>query len=121
MHFAYMNPDNRISLDPSKRMSDAEIFDRMRPYINERLFIVFGPGLSVPIYDHSELAVVSRMVSRYCNHDDGGEVLSDPFFSNSAWNYSLFDKVPECTPSIPSDSDQAIGSSRSNPIYIPHA
>lgn len=127
MHFANMSPDNRIPFRTGQRMSDAEIFDQMRPYVNERLLVVFGPGISVPIYDHSELAVVARMVSRYNNQDDGGEVLHDPFFSTSAWNYNLFEKVPECTDVLPCDCDQTgatlenthKGSSRSNPIFIP--
>lgn len=137
MHFARIYPENRIPIPRQRPISDVQIMDQMRPFLKDRLMIVYGCGQHVPIYDENELAVVARMVSRYYQSDDS-EVLRDSFYANSLWNSYL---LPTHTDGslIPSDSDQvegtpmkviddimqdidthrnAIGSSKSNPIFI---
>ena len=129
MHFAKGYPEIRIPISTKRPISDVEIMDQMRPHIKDRLYIVYGCGQSVPIYDEAELAVVARMVSRYYLTEED-EVLRDSFYSNNLWASYLLPTKPDGS-LIPSDCDQVvgtgmqviedtIGSSKSNPIFIHH-
>lgn len=91
MYFTHSNKE-RVSIGSGSRLTDLEVFMRVSPYLNRKLYIHYGSGQRVRVYDESELSVVSRMVAAYYNFEleQDSDVFEDPIFKSSLWNTCLF-------------------------------
>lgn len=68
MHFTnYYKQNTPIFFDTTKRCSDDEVFNRLKPYIGRKIFFYFDFDKEVLIYNEYELRVCCRIYSIWHN------------------------------------------------------